>query len=86
MKNLKNCYDCDVKAGEPHVDGCDIERCSACGTQRLGCECSDHDPLFARWTGFWPGDLESKELGIDINEFYEQGYYKVFLQKPSVKG
>lgn len=82
MSGLRTCPDCGVAPGKPHQDGCDVERCSACGYQRLGCSCESHDPLFARWTGFWPGTLEAKELGIDLNEFIMQGYNEVFFIKP----
>ena len=44
------------------MGGCDTEHCSWCGGQVLVCGgCKDeagvmrHDPLFARWTGIWPG-------------------------------
>lgn len=84
MKNniLKNCHDCNAKPGEPHMEGCDVERCSVCGGQRLVCSCEGHDPKFSRWTGFWPGSLEAEALGIDLNTFYSQGYNKIFFIKP----
>lgn len=48
MSELPNCHDCAVKPGEPHQDGCDVERCSVCGGQRLMCRCVDHDKSFAK--------------------------------------
>lgn len=90
MKTLKNCHDCDAKPGEVHLDNCDVERCSICGGQALSCECPEedldkHDKAFARWTGFWPGDVEADALGIDLNEFYMQGLQKIFFIKPVIK-
>lgn len=34
------CHDCAVIKGELHVQGCDGERCPACGGQVIGCDCS----------------------------------------------
>jgi hypothetical protein len=59
------CPEYKVKPGLPHLLGCDIERCSGCGCQLISCGCDHpHDPLFSRWTGFWPGELECLGLGM----------------------
>ena len=80
---VTNCHDCGAKPGEPHKENCDTERCSVCGGQRLCCGCKEgHDPMFARWTGFWPGKLESIALGIDLNELAESGFANLFFVKP----
>lgn len=82
-RGIKECPDCDSAPGRPHDPGCDVERCSVCGRQAISCgACSGHDPLFARWTGLWPGGIEAAVLGLDLNEFYAQDYHKIFLVKP----
>lgn len=53
-KTLGNCPDCGVPPGYLHLEGCDVERCSVCGRQRLMYECPGHDRLAARWRGAWP--------------------------------
>lgn len=85
QETLTNCPDCNVKPGQPHNPGCDVERCSVCGNQKLGCHCKGHDIDFARWTGLWPASAESAMLGIDLNEFYRQNFHKIFFVKPKSK-
>ena len=50
----EDCPACGSLAGEPHNENCDIERCSVCSKQRVTCECLDHNPMHAVWTGSWP--------------------------------
>lgn len=82
MKNkLSDCHDCAAKPGEQHRDGCDTERCSVCGGQRMCCNCKGHDKDFSKWTGIWPGGAEADWLGIDLNEFHSKGFEKIFFIK-----
>lgn len=78
------CPDCHTEPGEHHDSGCDVERCSVCGGQWISCGHDGHDPLFAHWTGYWPGYLEATALGIDLNTLHESGVYKLFFIKPDV--
>lgn len=67
LHSPRNCPECNVKTGRPHKAECDVERCSACGRQRISCGCGGaHDSLFSRWTGFWPGELECIALGMVV--------------------
>lgn len=62
----QRCPDCGVEPGSAHAPGCDVELCTSCKGQRLGCdpdECSDHDPEQAAWQGEWPGVAECRERG-----------------------
>lgn len=60
---MDSCPDCGTEVDEVHRDGCDVERCSSCKAQRLGCDCSDHDPAASAWSGEWPGVIECQARG-----------------------
>jgi hypothetical protein len=63
------CPDCGVEPGWTHQPGCDVERCTHCGLQRIGCGSSLHDPANAFWTGYWPGDEACRQLKVTLNEW-----------------
>lgn len=81
--DLQKCPDCKVDAGYTHERGCEVERCSVCGSQYIGCKCKRHDRKFARWTGFWPGELESRALNMDLNTLYLTNMHKIIFVKPN---
>ena len=65
VETPRPCPDCGVEPGWTHERGCDVERCSVCGLQAIGCEHGDrHDPTLSFWTGYWPGDETIRLLGL----------------------
>lgn len=59
----RSCPDCGVDVGMRHGVGCDVERCIACGGQRLLCACDAHSPEDSAWSGEWPGLAECRARG-----------------------
>lgn len=53
-ERLTSCPDCGVEPMNQHKDGCDVERCSICGEQRLTCGCTGNDLVRENWMGYWP--------------------------------
>jgi len=85
-EELKNCPHCSVGPGAFHLDGCHVERCSSCGGERVSCGCGgEHDPLFARWTGIFPGKAEGRLLGLSVDDFYGRGLHRILFVKPTGK-
>lgn len=82
---LRDCPDCGVQPGKVHLDCCDVERCSFCGHQRLGCDCKNHDRKFARWTGVWPGEAEAAILGLFCKWIKGKGWVKCKKNDPKAR-
>jgi hypothetical protein len=64
-----SCSGCGAAVGQIHSRGCDVERCSVCGGQRLFCDCPGHEPALEVWTGEWPG----------VDECRRRGWHAVFV-------
>ena len=61
------CPDCAVSIGEDHKPNCDVERCPACGFQRLSCDCTEDETRGLKnipWSGEFPGKAECREYGL----------------------
>jgi hypothetical protein len=59
MTTTEKCPDCSTGIGMPHKNDCDVEKCSACGGQRITCDCSSHDPARSAWSGELPLAVET---------------------------
>ena len=60
---MNECHDCGAHVGDLHARGCDVECCSYCGGQLIGCGCRVPEDDRMPWTGEWPGAAECREFG-----------------------
>src|SRR4051794_4302989 len=65
----ENCPGCGVVLGQPHDHDCDVQRCTACGGQRVRCRCEGHDPLASAWTGAWPPSPRGSSYHVVEQDF-----------------
>jgi hypothetical protein len=72
MTTRKTCPDCGVAVGKPHINECDIERCSVCGKQQITCDCEGHDPDLSAWRGDLPPDVGKSNADYWITDIYER--------------
>lgn len=67
MQVLNCCPDCGTGIGLPHMNECDIERCTSCGGQRVSCDCISHDPRNSLWDGEWPYSVDETKPKTELS-------------------
>jgi len=55
-----HCHDCNVRKGQFHVPGCDMEKCPRCGEQLISCSCKK--------SGKWANFIIPQDLGFEVIE------------------
>lgn len=63
------CGDCGAHEGEIHDDGCDMERCTFCGHQRISCDCPTQHfyPNMIGLDVLWTEDERARATGRPVS-------------------